>query len=71
MVGDTDDDGDVDMQDAQALFNYLAGNITVGSDGIAYSTAGAVVFNSNVADINASGGVGADDILPILDLVAE
>lgn len=67
-TGDVNDDGAVDMRDAQALYDYLAGNLVPGGDGIAYES-GSVAFNLNVADINGSGAVGADDILPMLELI--
>ena len=69
-IGDLDDDGAVTMLDAQALFDYLAGNIEPDEDGLAYDDGGSVAFNLAVADINGGGKVGADDILPMLDLVA-
>lgn len=68
-IGDMNNDGDVDMTDAQALYNYLAGNYSLDSAGIAYGNNGGIVFNLNVADINGNGSVGADDILPMLELV--
>ncbi len=67
--GDMNDDGIVDATDAQALYNYLAGNYDLDADGFAYSS-GKIVFNFNVADINGNERVGADDILPMLELVS-
>ncbi len=66
-LGDLNDDGSVDITDAQALHNYLAGNYTL-TDGLAYE-GNVLVFNFAVADINENGRVGADDILPMLDLI--
>ncbi len=68
-IGDLNDDGNVDITDAQALYNYLAGNYTL-EDGLAYEGS-VLVFNYNVADINGNERVGADDILPMLDLINE
>ena len=68
-TGDTNDDGSIDMKDAQALFNYLAGNLSLDDNGAAYKN-GAVAFTKNTADINGNGKVGADDILPLLALIS-
>ena len=70
-MGDVDNDGLVDMQDAQALFNYLAGNLgALPADGIIRGADGSIIFNSNVADISGENGISADDILPMLDKIA-
>ena len=55
--GDVDGDGDLDMEDAQLLFNYLVGKDIAN-------------INETAADVSGDGNVNSADIVPMLNLIS-